>query len=86
MSFAYPFRKEFTLVICFLLLSIGSCFAQATNCGCDDRFDPITEPNELAMCLSDCDDADIPINGNIWLLILGGACIFLAKDKLLTKV
>ena len=77
-------KKIVSTTMCIIFFNICNLFAQIpNNCGCDDTYDPITQPNELAMCLSDCDDADIPINGNIWILLLAGTGLFIARQRLL---
>lgn len=56
-----------------------------TNCGCDDQFDPITQSVDLTLWLMKSDDADIPVNGKVWMLLIAGVRIFLARERLAKK-
>ncbi|MBC7390724.1 MAG: hypothetical protein H7329_16045 [Opitutaceae bacterium] len=82
-----PLKKEIILSTCFFLLSFGIGMAQGpTNCGCDDQFDPETQSAELTLCLMNCDDADVPVNGNLWLLLLAGGGLLIYKRKTIFSI
>ncbi len=87
MSLFTPLKKIILLSACFIVLSSGTGMSQIpTNCGCDDMYDPQTQPNELTLCLMNCDDADIPVDGNLWLLFVAGIGIVIFKNKIASKL
>jgi len=79
-------KKRFALTLAFFWIAATLSFADApTNCHCDDDRDPVTELEEIEECERLCMGADVPVNGNVWILAAAGIVLFIVKDKFLKR-
>ena len=58
------------LCIGLLILSFSSNVSAQPGCGCDELYDPLSP--EYDECIASCGEVIIPVNGNIWLLVVAG--------------
>ena len=78
--------KEAGVLVVMLLmlgLTIQGYAAGEPSCGCD-----LLDPYSAAYddCVSSCTGADVPVNGNVWILLLAGAGLFIARGKFRKKI
>ena len=74
--------KQASVLLVMLLmlgLTIQGYAAGEPSCGCD-LLDPFSAAYDD--CVSSCSGVDVPVNGNVWILLLAGAGLFIARHRL----
>ena len=70
------------IMLLMLGLTIQGYAAGEPSCGCD-LLDPFSAAYDD--CVSSCTGVDVPVNGNVWILLLAGIGIVICKNKLAKK-
>ena len=78
-------KQAGVLVVMLLMLglTIQGYAAGEPSCGCD-LLDPFSAAYDD--CVSSCTGVDVPVNGNVWILLLAGAGLFIAGGKFRKKI